>query len=276
MYWHLRDSVDDPRRISMDVLRKENAGILKDKVEIASAMRMWSQAMGRYYFSPNEKSLMFFLSSAMVKFISGGNRSGKTGTCALDVVMQCEGWHPMQRENLEKLIKEGRDSYEYYSGYEKKWNKIDTSWLREYCKWVLDNKAYIASAPVNARCITVDFPNGVEKFCGPEVIRWASKGELKEVQYENEKRRRIIWKNESTLEFMTTDQELDAHGGTARHTIWFDEEPPSTYWMENMMRIVSTRGRMLLGMTAVNGITWPKHEIWDKWEEIVVGNNITA
>lgn len=284
MYWHLRSHEENPRRIAMEVrkldmeyvevdgerkTRFETMG--EEAVKLTKMLQGWAQAPGKNFFMPNEKSLMFFLSVAMTKFISGGNRSGKTTTCAIDFVMQAEGWHPLQRKNLERLRKEAHSKYKYYSAYERRWIEIDLSWLKDYFEWVLDERRWIASPPVALRCVTVDFPNGVEKFCGPEVMRWATKSEIKDDQHANEKKRRITWKDKSFIEFMTTDQDLDAHGGTARHGLWYDEEPPSPYWMEGMMRTMSVKGRMLLGMTAVKGITWPKVEIWDKWEELTEG-----
>ena len=35
------------------------------------------------------------------------------------------------------------------------------------------------------------------------------------------------------------------------------------------MRTISVGGRMILGMTAVQGITWVKHKLWDRFVDDV-------
>ena len=263
---------EHPRRVLEDARRRDNKGDLKEVKDIAKITQQavaWNQARGRNYYLPNEPAAHFLMSVSKIKFLSGGNRSGKTQTCTIDTVAQAEGWHPLQRDNLERLHKECVPEYKFYHAYYKKYVTVDLGWVKSHVEWVLDNRLWLPSPPIMARCVTVDFPNGVEKFCGPEVERWATKSELKDVLYRNEKKRLITWNNGSFLEFMTTDQDLDAHGGVARHLVWFDEEPKSDYWQENMMRILTVNGRMILGMTAVKGISWPKLEIWDKWEDII-------
>ena len=279
MYWMLIKPEEHPRRVLEDARRSDNRDRLKDNkdnVKVHEQLNAWNQAKGKNFFLPPEKTAHYFLSVAMIKFLSGGNSASKTATDAVDVVMQCEGWHPLQRENLEILAKDALDSYYYWHSYTKQYVTVDTSFVRAHAQWVLDNKLWIPSPPIMARCVTVDFPNGVEKFCGPEVERWATKSELENVLYRNEKKRIITWKNGSFLEFMTTDQDLDAHGGVARHVVWYDEEPKSDYWQEGMMRILTVKGRMILGMTAVKGISWPKLEIWDKWENLLEERKLRA
>lgn len=230
--------------------RKTKLDVHPDKVKMVQQLSDWYQSMGRNFYEPNLKSKRFFLSVGQIKTIFGGNRSGKSATSVLDVLMQVEGWHPLQRENLEEL----------------RVNAID-KWVRDHADWVLENQLWIPSPPIQARCVAVDFPNGVEKICGPEYMKWATKSEIEYNGYANEKKRRIVWKNGSELEFMSTDQDLDTHGGTARHVIHVDEECPPEYWQENLMRTISVGGRMVLGMTAVNGITWVKHKLWDRFIE---------
>lgn len=240
-------------------LRRTALEVHPDKVQLVQQLHSWYQSMGRNFYDPNPKGRRFHLSLAQSKVAFGGNRSGKSATCTLDVIMQCEGWHPLQRMNLEELRENALDD-----------------WVRDHCEYVLDNGLWIPDPPIMARCVAVDFPNGVEKICGPEYIKWASKGEVEYNGYANEKKRRIVWKNGSELEFMSTDQDLDTHGGTARHVIHVDEECPPEYWQENMMRTISVGGRMILGMTAVNGITWVKHKLWDRFIEEIGEKRIDA
>jgi hypothetical protein len=173
------------------------------------------------------------------------HNSGKTSTCTIDAIMQLEGWHPLQRDNLIKLSAEAYDER-----------------VRDYCKMLLNERRWIKSPPVDGRVVAVDFPNGVEKFVGPEYRKWLTQDEVNYIGYDNEKKRRITWKNGSFVEFMSKDQDLDAHGGSARDFVHVDEEIPEEYWTENTMRIISTGGRMVYGATAVNGVTWTEKAIW--------------
>ena len=177
------------------------------------------------------------------------HNSGKTATCVIDVVAQAEGWHPLQRRNLEKLWKEAVDEE-----------------VRKIAGELLEKRIWIADPPIDARCVTIDFSNYVEKTIGPEYIKWASNAELKKIWYDNDKKRKIIWKNGSFVEFMTYEQDLYAHGGSARDVVHFDEEPPPDYFQENLMRVISKKGRIIIGMTAIKGVTWVEDQLWRKAE----------
>jgi hypothetical protein len=205
---------------------------------------------GKYFYFPNLKEQEFHLQPHTVKIISGGNRSGKSTTCIIDIVSQCEGWHPLQRENLIKLQKEAEEK-----------------WVREQCEYILDNKLWISSPPIKARCVGIDFPNFVDKVLGPEYVKWASAAEVKDIAYDNEKRRKITWKNKSHVEFMTYAQEVIAHGGAAIDVYHLDEEPTEGHYQQALMRIISTKGRILCGMTAEKGVSWTEHKIFEPAEK---------
>jgi hypothetical protein len=263
MYWYLRKFEDSPLAVMQRMHQADLSGDIekidqKKLHEDAKMMMAWEQARGRNTYQPIKKTkagkpgiYYYFLQFYKIKGISGGNRSSKTATHCIDITMQCEGWHPLQRENLEKLYKDALDE-----------------WVREHCGRLLDERKWIKSPPVAARCVAVDFTSGVEKFCGPEYEKWLTLAECKEISYSNDKKRRIVWKNKSFVEFMTTEQDLDAHGGVARDSVMVDEECPYDYWVEScLMRTLSTRGRILYGATAVQGVSWSEEEIWLKGDQ---------
>lgn len=255
MFFYITPVEDQPAYLLNQFQKKYHSGELDNYTEdehrkILEQIKAWELAKGKNLYTPNSKSQNFFLAWAMVKLISGGNRSGKTLTCAMDVIMQAEGWHPLQRENLEKLA-----------------TKALNPDIKNYASQLLDEKKWYVAPPVAARCEVVDFPSGCEKIAGPTVMEWADKTMIKDNSYDNEKKRRIVWKNGSFLEFMSHDQDLDSHGGVSRDVIWEDEEPPSEIHQENLARILDCGGRIVMGMTAVKGITWVKDEIYDPWEK---------
>ena len=249
MFWYLRRQGESPSELlreigekGIDSFNEKELRALYDQLSLGEGRT----AFGRFFYFPNMKEQLFFLQPHMIKGISGGNRSGKSATCVMDVVMQCEGWHPLQKENLEKLCEESiRDD------------------IRQICKEVYSKKVFLKDPPVKARCVAIDFPNFVEKVIGPEYVKWATAEQLKDVAYANDKRRKITWSNGSQVEFMTYEQPVLSHGGAALDAIHYDEEPTEGHWQQGLMRIVSTRGRMLVGMTAEQGVTWTEDVIWE-------------
>ena len=251
MFWYLQRVEDRPIGIVNKLARTKSINLSDEEAhKLAKEIHQFSFARARYLYTPNKKEFWYYLQPHSTKAISGGNRSGKTTTNVIEIIMQCEGWHPLQRENIDKIIEETP-----FKG------------VREHLKRVRDEGRFISSPPIEARCVAVDFTSGVEKILGPEFVKWATASELKNIGYDNEKKRRIDWKNKSFSEFMSQDQELDSHGGVARDVIYFDEEGPYSYWLENRMRTISTKGRMLYGATAINGVTWTEEHIFDRANE---------
>lgn len=257
MYWYLR--TEHPRDMLNEVARLDNImvrqkdGALKSKfelmpgeerVKLVKQMQVWDQNAGKYLFYPNDKSYWYILQPHMIKGISAGNQSGKTTTDTIDVVSQIEGWHPLQRKNLEELALKSIDPK-----------------VRDHCSRLMDERKWIPSPPIEARCVSVDY-GFVERVNGPKYVMWASKGELKYVGFDNEKKRKIIWKDGSYVEFMTHEQDAITHGGAARHVIQFDEEGPKHLYDEALMRISSVKGRILYSCTGLEGVTWSDEAIW--------------
>ena len=261
MYWYLEPTEKRPVYQLQQYGKAVEDGTFnklpKDKQEeINNKILLWGQARGKNFYHPNDKEYKFFLHypkmSVWVSAISGGNRSGKTATCVMDLIMQAEGWHPLQKENLERLADEALEK-----------------WVREWCKLIYSKKKWIASPPIRARCVAVDFPNYVDKIIGPEYAKWLSYDlvDPNSIGYNKERERMIKWKNGSFVEFMTTLQDLRAHGGAARHVVQVDEECFQDYWVENIMRVISFGGRMVYGATAVEGITWTEEAIFEPAED---------
>ena len=256
MFWHLRKDEDSPARIVDSYIKADKRGELddmdpKDLAKFANQFQQWQLAQGRNLYYPTEKEKKFFLKYRpglseipYIGAISGGNRAGKSCTCVIDVIMQIEGWHPLQRSNLEILAKDAIEE-----------------WVRDYAKELLAKKLWIKEGIIKGRCVAVDFPQ-VERAVGPEYEKWLTLEQVEHISYDNDKKRRIKWKNGSFVEFMTYEQPVKTHGGPARDIVQHDEEALEDIWQESNMRVVSTNGRMLLGMTAINGVTWTEDAIW--------------
>ncbi len=210
MFWYLRKPEDDPHRVLQKLSEMNLEKLPKpEQLEIAKQVEGWRLAAGRnlYICGPSQKLYKWFLMPLRTKAIRGGNRSGKSAAIAIDKIMQAEGWHPLQKENLKRLAEEALEE-----------------WVRELARKILKGRRWIKSPPVRIRVNTIDFDTYVDTIIGPEYENWLTWNEVDAVNYKQEKRREIVWKNGSRLNFKTYKQELESHGGAAVGAVDFDEE----------------------------------------------------
>jgi phage terminase large subunit-like protein/quinol monooxygenase YgiN len=119
--------------------------------------------------------------------------------------------------------------------------------------------------PVRGRIIGVDFLDGIEKILRPELARWMPLSELKGGSWETayaKELRTLTLENDSFVEFMSYEQEIEKFAGTSRHFVHFDEEPPKGIFTENKARLIDTGGSWWISMTPVEGMTWIFDEIY--------------
>lgn len=62
--------------------------------------------------------------------------------------------------------------------------------------------------------------------------------------------------NGSTIDFLTHGMTLEKHGGVPRHILYFDEIPPQHVFNEALMRLVDYGGRWIIAATSVDGMGW--------------------
>lgn len=170
-------------------------------------------------------AMAFHRSIAKIRLILGGNRASKTTTATVDHLISLTGQVPIA---LEGLIPRKR----------------------------------LPTSGIMTRIVATDFPNGVEKIVKPKVYEWLPPGV--EVDYSAELRILTTINTGSKVEFMTNDQEVDKHGGTARYRIQFDEEPDKLIYDENFMRTADENGEIVIAMTPVQGMTWVYDDIYLK------------
>lgn len=246
MYWYLIDPADDGGHISW----LDGIGDTRfDPIESATTLLAMERSAGKFFYRclPDSKLWWWFLAPEFLRAISGGNRAGKTTALIIDCVMQMEGWHPLQRENLEVLA---RDSF--------------SEKVRQHAQDVLKKKKWIASPPVKVRYLSVNFDVYIDKIIGPEFEKWLSRDTISACEYRHEKKRNIRLDNGSFAEFMTYQQDFQAFGGSERHLVCFDEEPLKEIYTESgPPRVLSVGGRISIGLTAAEGTTWTKDAIFE-------------
>lgn len=170
-------------------------------------------------YVPHAKQERFHKEDRKGRLYIGGNRSGKTTAGVVEGIWRLTGKHP--------------------------WAKAP----------------FIATPerPIRGRVVGVDYPNGIEKILLPEYARWTPQSELLGGSWERAyqaKLRLLRFKNGSTVEFMSYDQDTDKFAGTSRDFVHFDEEPPEDVYSECKARLIDTGGPWWLTMTPVEGMTW--------------------
>jgi phage terminase large subunit-like protein len=147
-----------------------------------------------------------------------------------------------------------------------------TSGVLEDIYWAKGSSPYrkVPEGPNRIRVIGVDFPNGIQKILLPEFARWCPPSILRGHSWSSAyspSQKTLYFDNDSFIEFMSADQELDAFAGTSRHLIHFDEEPPGDVFNENKARTIDTAGAVILTMTPLLGLTWVYDDIYMKKDE---------
>src|SRR5262249_41105052 len=123
--------------------------------------------------------------------------------------------------------------------------------------------------PFHCRVVTPGF-DVMEGVVFQKLREWCPKDQLVGGRFDTayEKSKRILrFKNGSFFDFLTFEQDLDKFGGTAKHRIHYDEEPPREIRQEGRMRLLDYEGAdELFTMTPQKGMTWMFDEIWEAWQ----------
>lgn len=168
------------------------------------------------------------LSTSPVRFVSGGNQSGKTTSTTIEALIQATGEVPISLKDVypqEKIPKK---------------------------------------FPQHIRVVGKDWQNGILLNVLPTYQKWAPKEFLKDGQwtksYSAEKATLYLTKNNElrgTIEFMSNAQDVTSFQGPPRDMVVYDEEPRKDIYKENLLRF-TTRDRLniIFGMTPTEGLTW--------------------
>ncbi len=188
-----------------------------------------------YRYVPHERQLIFHQHRVKTKAFVGGNRSGKSTATVIDCLIQAID------------VDQIPDS------------------LKPYRLWPKGTK-------FKCRFITPDYGKPFQSLV--EAIQmWVPPSQLKGGSWETaykDKDHILAFANGSVFDFMTTEQPSSKHGGSARHRIVWDEEPPDTeegerIYTQARMRIADYHGDMLWGFTPISErLGWVFDEIYEQ------------
>jgi phage terminase large subunit-like protein len=143
-----------------------------------------------------------------------------------------------------------------------------TAGIVEDIWWLTHRHPYLETPnrPVAGRIISVDFLNGVSKIIIPQLKQWVPPSQLRGGSWYtayDAAERTLNFENESFVELMSYDQDLDKFAGTSRDFVHYDEEPPEDIRKENKVRLIDRKGREWFTLTPVEGLEWIELEIYD-------------
>lgn len=220
-------------RIDYDNLTDEQ----REKVD--AELAEWEQILRRnplWGFEPFPKQQSFLAAGRVKhKLALAGNRAGKTEIGVVDDLIQC-----CDAECL-------------------------PPWLREHKCW---------EPPFALRVVTMDLNSTLFGVMIPKWQKLTPREQLLGDAWDAafDKTLRILrFKNGSTVQFMSADQDREKHSGATLDRVHFDEEPPPPngegIYDENRRRLIDRRGQVMFTMTPLLGLSWTYDRIWEHRDE---------
>ena len=182
-------------------------------------------------YQPHPKQREFHEARTYIKAFMGGNRSGKTTAGIVDDIIQAVD---------ESAVPDPLRPYK----------KFDPPF---HCRVVCPSEKIMEG--IVFQKLREWMPR--DQYVGGEWSKAFSKSQ-----------RILSLKNGSYFDFLTYEQDVDKHGGAAKHRIHYDEVPPQEIWNEGKMRLADYEGAdALFTMTPLDGLNWAYDELWVPWEK---------
>lgn len=185
--------------------------------------RLWDRELPR-----TSQRRAFQQLGSLITIISGGNRSGKTTAASM---FSCA--YAMGRSHPDVV----------------RWLRVNQM-----------DPAEIPDRPGTVWAIALDSPDGRE-YMRPAIDQWLPIGS-KWRNREGYGRAEVRIPGGGRVIFLSVAAGRESFQGSAVDLCWFDEEPgDQSVVNECLMRLVDRRGRVLLSMTPLRGMTW----LHDRW-----------
>lgn len=169
-------------------------------------------------YVPYPEQERFHRCDSFGRYISGGNRGGKTNSEVAEMIWWATDTHP----------------------YQKRPESWGTGPLHQRCVVVDISKGV-------EQMILPKLKELVPKSYlvdGNWDKSWDSKNMI------------FTFDNGATIDFLTHGMTLEKHGGVPRHIVYFDEIPPQDIFNETMMRLIDYEGRWIIAATSTEGMGW--------------------
>lgn len=175
----------------------------------------------------HKKQIAFHKCKKRIRFVFGGNRSGKTECGAAECVYLAVGNHPYKK------------------------NKKDTvGWVVSLSQQVQRDVAQKKVLYYLRKDLIDDIVMISGKKGSPE------DGVIDFIRVKN------VFGGISIIGFKSCDQGREKFQGSSLDYVWFDEEPPKDIFNECRMRVLDRRGEIFATMTPLKGLTYVYDEIY--------------
>ena len=182
------------------------------------------------YWKPHPKQEEFIRSKARTRLVLGGNRSGKSEGGTIEDVSHALGYRP--------YLDPSDPDY-----------KVDVP---------IPNKGRICGE---------DYRNHIGNVIIPKLKTWIPKHELTSIKRNPQGVEILfVFKNGSTIELMTYEQDSEKFEGSDNDWVHFDEPPPRDIYIAATRGLIDRMGKCWFTMTPLKE-AWIKNEIWDKQNE---------
>ena len=167
----------------------------------------------------------FHCSTKRGRFISGGNRGGKTDSEVVEAIWIASRTHPY----LTLPAEWGRGPLQLRFVVVDVSKGVEQIMIPKFQRWM-------------SKSMLVD---------GSWEKSWDSKNLI------------LTFSNGSTIDFVTHGMDLSKLGGVPRHVVFFDEEPPRHIFNECMSRLLDYNGWWVIAATPVSGMGWTYDLLWE-------------
>lgn len=218
-----------------------------------------------YYEPASERAGRVHQSNARVVGIGGGNGSSKTETALVEMVTIATGVIPDAFKDDPAWREKLRGPVHCRVICESLTNVLHTIILPKLKWWEWSGVSYPGGPKGHYGWIPRECLVG-----GSWDKSWSEKYRLLRVLYRNPENPTQV-EGESTIQFMSADQDPSDFASGDFHFVLFDEPPRYAIWRENQARTMRVAGRMMLAMTWPDDpsipVDWLFDEVYDKAQE---------
>ncbi len=175
----------------------------------------------------HKKQIAFHKCKKRIRFVFGGNRSGKTECGAVECVYLAVGNHPYKK------------------------NKKDTA------GWVVSLSQQVQRDVAQKKIL-----HYLRKDRIDDIVMISGKKGSPEDGVIDFIRVKNVFGGISTIGFKSCDQGREKFQGSSLDYVWFDEEPPKDIYNECRMRVIDRKGEIFATMTPLKGMTYVYDEIY--------------
>lgn len=175
----------------------------------------------------HKKQIAFHKCSKKIRFVFGGNRSGKTECGAVEAIWRARGIHPYRE------------------------NKANVS------GWIVSVSYEVQRDVAQNKVLSYLPKEWIEEIVMASGRRGSPEhGIIDHIVIRN------VFGGFSTLGFKSLDQGREKFQGASLDFVWFDEEPDEDVYRECIMRVLDREGDVWCTMTPLKGLTWVYEDIY--------------